>query len=194
VIVTPPSSNILQLSETLQLTAKTFNISNDELENKMITWKSSDNSIIAVDMNGLATAIKDGTATITASSEGIESEPIDIQVGALTQKTAILSGTSGYKAVGTATLKKNESGELILELSSDFETSFALGTFIYLSSSTSGSSTKSNGLELGEVTSNGAKTFNISGIDSSVELGTYQYIIVLCKPAGITFGTGDFGN
>ncbi len=191
--IAEPTTTSLNTGETLQLSAKAYNVNDEELAGEVITWESSDESVVTVDASGLVTAIGDGAAQITASSDGVESLPIDIQVGN-TQKIATFMGSGSYNAQGMATLKINGSGDLVLEFSSDFETDFALGTFIYLSNTTDGIETRADGLELMEITSNGAKTFDVSAIDSSVDIDTYQYVIVLCKPAAITFGSADFEN
>ncbi len=44
-------------------------ISPDKATNKTVAWKSSDNDVAAVDNTGKVTAIKEGTATITATTE-----------------------------------------------------------------------------------------------------------------------------
>ena len=41
-------------------------ISSDSLENENVTWTSSDKTVAEVDANGLITALKEGTTTITA--------------------------------------------------------------------------------------------------------------------------------
>lgn len=76
-------------------------------------------------------------------------------------------------------------------MSSNFETSFALGTFIYLANSTSGSSVRSTGLEVAEIKNNGAKTFNITQIKSNATLTDFKYVVILCKPASLTFGFAE---
>lgn len=38
----------------------------DTTDNKAVTWESSDKSVATVDANGKVTALKDGSATITA--------------------------------------------------------------------------------------------------------------------------------
>lgn len=70
-VVNPPSINLSQTSLTLEagesfkLTATTENAGNTAIE-----WKSSDESVAIVDQEGLVTAIKAGSASITAECEG----------------------------------------------------------------------------------------------------------------------------
>ncbi len=72
VIVNEPTLTIEQanvsiaVGETAQLNATVQGAS------QTITWTSSDESIATVDANGVVTGIKKGTATITASANGIK--------------------------------------------------------------------------------------------------------------------------
>lgn len=59
------STDSLQAGQTDTLTAT---ITPDNATNKNVTWKSSDESIATVDSTGKVTAIKEGTATITATT------------------------------------------------------------------------------------------------------------------------------
>lgn len=52
--------------ETLQLTATIYP---DSATNKTVTWKSSDKTVATVDESGLVTAVGNGTAKITATTE-----------------------------------------------------------------------------------------------------------------------------
>ena len=52
--------------ETLQLTAAIYP---DSATNKTVTWKSSDKTVATVDESGLVTAVGNGTADITATTE-----------------------------------------------------------------------------------------------------------------------------
>ena len=56
----------LEEGETGQLIAT---VTPDDADNKKVTWSSSDESIATVDQNGKVTAIKEGTAIITVTTE-----------------------------------------------------------------------------------------------------------------------------
>ncbi len=190
-IIISADKSILTVAETTSFTATALNAQNDVLVGKTFQWQSSQPSIASIDENGIVTAMANGMTEITANSEGITSAPTIISVGSNT-RTAMMQGSGGYNASGTAVLMANDKGELTLTMSSDFEVSVALGTHIYLANSTSGSAVRSSGLDLGEIDGQGAQSFDVSAINSSVTLDTYQYVIALCKPASITFGFGEF--
>ena len=58
----------LTILNEYQFSANFFN-DVGEIKNELITWESSDISVITIDANGLATAIGGGTATIKASAQ-----------------------------------------------------------------------------------------------------------------------------
>jgi uncharacterized protein YjdB len=181
----------IDIGISIQLKAMALNILENEIMGLPVSWSVDDNSIATLNESGLLTGKSEGVVKVTATIEGIKSDPFIVNVGGQA-KTTTLSGESGYTAEGTATLSKGADGTVTLILGEDFKTSFALGTFIYLSNFTSGGDTKANGLDLGEIKENGAHTFNVTALDSDVDLTTYRYVIILCKPASITFGVGDF--
>ncbi len=111
----------------------------------------------------------------------------------VTERQGTLRGQGGYTATGTVTLLRNEAGDMILSTSADFEVSFALGTFLYLSNSQDGRATANDGLEIADVSNppTGAQSFNVSQLAPDATLTTYQYVIVLCKPARLTFGSAE---
>ena len=117
--------------------------------------------------------------------------PMDTVLTDNTTRTGTLQGSGGYESKGTVTLSQDNQGNIILATGEDFEVEFALGTFLYLSNDLSGSAIISSGLEIADVSQNttGAQSFNVTAIDNQVMLDTYQYVIVLCKPARLVFGS-----
>lgn len=184
----------IDIGEMIDLMATVTNGIGEILEGHEVAWSSLDESILTVDDKGTATGVDFGITSVIAESEGVRSSPFMINVGGVSERIANLMGANGYDASGTARLYLNEDNVVILELGEDFETDFALGTFIYLSNSTEGPTVRAEGLELGEVTNGGRHEFNVSEIFSEVSLSDFRYIIVLCKPASITFGYGEFDS
>lgn len=185
VTISAPSTTSLSIGGTSQLTAIAKNMNGTTLNGKTFEWFSENANILTVSSTGLVTAIANGEAEVHAKVEGIKSNSITFSVGSINQLTGTFQNAGGYMAKGTVTAKE-QNGKLIVELGSDFSASVALGTFIYLANSTSGSTVKSAGLELGQWSS-GPKTFEVSG----VTLNQYKYVVVLCKPAGVTFGFAE---
>jgi hypothetical protein len=185
--VTAPKTNLAQ-GEKVQLTSSVRNINSEVLPGKTVEWFSENSSIITVSASGEVTAVGQGVAEIHAKSEGVKSNSIVFTISTSRDGSFVPAG--GYQARGTAILK-NENNQLILELSSDFQTSFALGTYIYLANSTNGGTVKTSGFEVAQISTNGAKSFNITQINPNINLFDYRYVIILCKPAGLTFGFAD---
>lgn len=186
VIVSSPISTSLQLGQTMQLSATTRDINKNTLSGKVIEWFSENTSIVKVSSTGLVTAVANGTAEVHAKSEGVKSNSIKFNVGvAAGVRTGTFVSAGGYSAVGSVTMEEMGS-KVIVKLGSNFQASVALGTFIYLANATSGGTVKTAGLELGQWSS-GAKDFDLP----SVTLNQYKYVVVLCKPAGVTFGFAE---
>lgn len=190
VTVETPSSTSLNLLEEVQLTANVRNIDGETLADKTIEWFTENAAIATVSSTGLVKAVANGVVEVHAKSEGVKSNSIIFTIGSSNERQGSFVPAGGYQAKGSATLS-NIDGELILKLSDDFQTSFALGTFIYLANSTSGSQVKAGGFEVAQITTNGAKTFNISNLNASITIDQYKYVIILCKPASVTFGYAE---
>ena len=110
----------------------------------------------------------------------------DMTTVPLRDRTGSFRGNRDYEVSGTFTLS-NTSGELQLTFSDNFSTSNGPGLFIYLTNS---ESSTAGGVELGALKSNsGAQTYDVS---DEVQLGTYDYVLVYCKPFGVAFGIGKF--
>jgi hypothetical protein len=80
VAVWPPSSSIA-VGLTLQLTATPTDGAGNPLQGRLVTWASSSPSVATVSPSGLATGVAQGSATITATSEGKSgSAPVTVLV------------------------------------------------------------------------------------------------------------------
>lgn len=185
VLIAPSASQNLKVGESIQFAASARNIDGSALVGKPIEWFSENSFIATVNSGGLVTGRAAGLVDIHAKSNGVKSNIVNVIVGEGRVGTFVSSG--GYKAVGTATLKQAD-GKLMLELSSNFETSFALGTFVYLANTTSGSQVRAAGFEVAQITTGGAKSFNLTALRPEIKITDYNYVVILCKPASVTFG------
>ena len=71
VVVTSSTATLESLGETVQLTASAKDASGNTISGKTFTWSSSDPSIATVSSSGLVTAVANGGATITATTNGV---------------------------------------------------------------------------------------------------------------------------
>ncbi len=187
-VTSPGNKTSLALGEQITLQVTVRNINQEILEDKTVEWFSENSASATVNDEGVATGISSGQVDIHAKSDGVKSNLLNFSVGDGLSGNFVASG--GYKAIGMASIKY-EGEDLILSLSNNFETSFALGTFIYMANVTNGSQVRANGLEVAQITTNGAKTFNLSAIQPQIKLDSYRYVIILCKPASLTFGFAE---
>jgi hypothetical protein len=74
VAISPTSANLF-LGQELQFAARAFGENNEELNDVLFAWESSDVSVATIDQQGLTKAINTGAATIVASARGIRSAP-----------------------------------------------------------------------------------------------------------------------
>lgn len=188
VSITSPT-NMLSVSSSTQLSVEARNLDGTIITGMPVEWFSENPLMATVNSSGLVTAIGSGIVAIHAKINGVKSNSIIFTISAPFKRGAFVRA-GGYQASGNARLGV-EGGKLILRLEDDFVTSFALGTFIYLANSTNASAVRSGGLEIAQITTNGAHTFDVSAVNNSVNINTYRYVIILCKPATVTFGFAD---
>ena len=71
VVVTPGNATLVSLGETVQLTASARDASGNTISGKTLAWSSSADGVATVNATGLVTAVANGSATITATADGI---------------------------------------------------------------------------------------------------------------------------
>jgi uncharacterized protein YjdB len=70
-VVVTPNNPTIDEKETVQLSATLYDARNNVLSGRVISWTSADQSRVTVDKQGLATGVKKGNVTVTATSEGV---------------------------------------------------------------------------------------------------------------------------
>lgn len=183
----------LVVGASAALTAKAFNAANQELNGLAFSWASSDPAVLQIDAGGQITGLSAGTASITATANGVGSLPATVQVlpaGGLT-RTGQFSGNSGYSVKGTATLEQTTSG-LRLLLANDFMASNGPMLGVYLARTASGGLNSQNSLKLANLTANtGAQEY---AVPPGVGLQDYDYVVIYCIPFNVRFGTAMLSN
>lgn len=176
-------------------------IKNNDLKDKTVSWKSSNESIATIDANGKITAIKKGTSIITAMIDEFVSNEIMISVTELASKTAFFTTTTSYKTEGTVILQETADGKLQLVFQSD--TYIQNGPSLYLllankitppfTLKTDGTSLAIDGISAQitpnrlDATISGTKTFDIP---SGVKINDYKYVVFYCT-FGPVFGSAE---
>ncbi|MDE0471638.1 MAG: DM13 domain-containing protein, partial [Ekhidna sp.] len=90
---------------------------------------------------------------------------------------------------GDFTINRNQDGDVILTVT-NYQPA-GPGPYFYLSNQ---NNSVANGLELGKAETGGNITINVSEIDNSVDLTTYNFLLVWCKPFNVRLGFGEFNN
>ena len=79
IVIEPEEATLMSLGATVQLTATVLDDNGQPVAGAVVTWTSSDESVATVSAQGLVTAVRNGTARITARS-GSASENVDITI------------------------------------------------------------------------------------------------------------------
>lgn len=186
-VVVEPDTLSLSLGESHTFTASALNLDGAPLSGKQFTWSSSNPEVVTVDADGRVTALVSGIAGITATTEGVASVPALLIVpGRNRQGTFVKRPGTAYNLAGTATLEEQPDGTLLLKLEDDFMSSAGPGLEVILSTT---NVVNSGSLSLGDLQqTTGAQTYEVS---SSVELETYDWVIIHCVPFNVTFGYAE---
>ena len=181
----------LKIGESYQFLA-TYSDNTGTTSSAAFLWNSSDESVISIDVEGLATGISDGFSAISVSANGA-STSIEVKADTnatmtLPSRIAPLETVSSYPLSGTATLIEDENG-FTLTLLDDFTTTSALpGLYVYL---TNNPKTINNALEIAKVkTFKGTQSYDVLG-GEDFGLFTYNYVLFYCKPFLVPVGVGE---
>ena len=101
VVVEPSADTLWALGDTLRLSAEATDANGHAVAAAEFAWASSDSSVAIVDASGLATALGNGTASVTASSGAVftsaevtvEQRPASVDVGPATSTLASVGDT-----------------------------------------------------------------------------------------------------
>ena len=184
-ITTSPMN--LSIGETLQLEVELSNANGMSLTDKVVTWSSTDTDICSVDDNGLVTALANGAAQITASSEGVSSLPISLMVGAdSNSRSGSFRGLNGYSVEGTAAIERAADQTMVV-FESDFRSQSGPGLFVYISPNATNVTRR---VSLGELKAqSGAQSYPIP---DNVDPDDFDHVLIYCQPFRVPFGTANF--
>ncbi len=161
-------------------------------------WSSSDETIISISDDGLATALQAGSATISVEyddgSGSVLRDDMLVHVGenttvSLQTFNGNIQTTTFYVLEGDFTFSETEDGGLSLEFADNYRASAGLpGLYIYLSNNRN---SVAGAFEIGEVdVFDGAHSYEVNDVGFS----DYSYIVYFCKPFNVKVGDGELGE
>lgn len=188
VVTVAPASATLAPGDTKAFTATATNSSGDVLSSVSVTWATDDTDVATVSAGGVVTAVDDGTATLTATADGVVSNQVMLEVRSV-RSGSFMPADASHDAAGTATLTRQPNGDLLLSFDSSFDVTVNPNLYVYLSSF--------DGVDLNDadVSYQVAKLTSTSGAQSytiqNVGLFEYAYVAVYCVPNVVLFGTAE---
>ena len=99
--VSPAADTLVALADTLRLSAEAFDANGHPVAGAQFTWASDDESVATVDADGLVTAVGNGEASVTASTESaagsvavtVEQRPAEVRVSPVADTLVALGDT-----------------------------------------------------------------------------------------------------
>ena len=182
VIIMPADIKEVQLNEIATLTAVGKNNAGNIINGLSFSWQSDNTALVGISGNGMVTGKAYGTSNITATSSGIQSAPVMVQV--------IRKGNfSGSGSAGMPKLKI-ENNVLKLQTTTDFTVSSSAPDLrIYLGNN---NNNVNGAVEIATLTQrSGAQSWNVA---APVTITQYKYVIIWCKQFSGTYGVADLGN
>jgi len=182
----------IAVGETFQFEAR-FTNNVGETEEDRVLWRSSDETILSITLDGLATAITNGSVTVyaefTLANGEFLAEEMSVDVSGVTtivetptSRSGVIATTTFYDLEGDFTLSASN-GKLLLEIADNYVASSALpGLYVYL---TNNPNSTSDAFEIGRVdVFEGAHSYEIE----NVGLTDYDYVLYFCKPFRVKVG------
>ena len=96
--VTPGTATLTSLGQTQQLAARALDQKNNPMTGKVIRW-TSNNPAVTVSPTGVVTAVRDGAATISATSEGVTGTT-NVTVARTAASVAVAPAMATLNAIG----------------------------------------------------------------------------------------------
>jgi uncharacterized protein YjdB len=122
-----PSTKTLTAGTSTQLSVSVTDVNGATVSSPTVTWNTSDAQVAGVTSNGTVTTAKAGTATITATSDGVSgSADITVQPGAVASVSVVPK---------VATLQKGQTVQLTATAVDKFGNAITTATFTWSSNS-----------------------------------------------------------
>lgn len=189
----------LNVDSTFTFDASFFN-NIGQNEAVALDWSSSDESVVAINDQGVARGVGEGSATITVSyfdplenitvenSSNIVITTVFIappEEPELRSKDGVIMTTTFYTLEGDFTFNEEEDG-VTIDIADNYRASTGLpGFYVYLSNNRN---SIAGALEIGEVTTfNGAHSYTIP----EVGFEDYSFIVYFCKPFNVKVGDAE---
>ncbi len=183
VMIMPSSTVELLLNANVQLTATGKNNVGMVIPGLTFSWNSSATGMVQVSNTGVVTGAAYGTTNVTATTMGVQSAPVMVQV---IRKGNFL----GSNSMGAAKLKI-ENGVLKLQTTANFSVANAPDLRIYLGPN---ASNVNGAVQIAPLTTagqtSGERTWTVP---NGVSITQYRYAIVWCAQFGGTYGVADLG-
>jgi uncharacterized protein YjdB len=163
-VTVTPATDSLEVGQTTQLTAVTRDANGNVLTGRAIAWSSSNAAVATVNSSGLVSAVGQGGATITASSEG-QSGSAAITVTVPPPTVAVVTVTPS-----NADLETGESVQLTATARSSNGTIISGQTFSWLSSNPAVATVSSSGLVQAVSAGSATITATTSGVSGNASI------------------------
>ncbi len=187
----------LQVGSTFLFETTFFN-NVGQIEQRTINWMSTNEDVLSINENGLATALAAGNTSLIANTVlddnstlevdfplVVTEEEVVIEEPEFEERSGVIQTTTFYTLEGDFVLRE-ETDQLVLEIAENYQASSSLpGLYIYL---TNNPNTTNGALEIGRVNIfSGAHSYIIPDVD----INAYSHILYFCKPFNVKVGDGE---